>query len=350
MRDVIQVGDRRIGAGCPTFLAAEVGINHNGNLDVAHRMIDAAATAGADGVKFQNFRAEDFISTKELTYEYVVSSETVRESQLEMFKRYQTRPEWLSELKEHCDQAGVVFFSTPTSQQGIEELVELGAPLLKNGSDYLGNSELIGLMASTKIPVVVSTGMADQDDVADAVSAFLDAGGEELVLLHCTSVYPTPPEEVHVRKMVTLRELFGCPVGLSDHSMGVVSAVTAVALGGCFIEKHFTLDRTMEGPDHRFSADPDEWARLVEAVRTSEAVLGSPEISPSPLEEYARRNYRLSCVATRDLEADHELVRDDVAFKRPGWGIPPKNVKVILGRRLDRKLPMGHIFEFDDFG
>lgn len=345
----IRVGQRFVGEGWPCFLAAEIGINHNGGLNLAHRCIDAAADAGADAVKFQNYRTEDFVSSRSLMYEYVSQGQTLSESQYDMFKRCELPPGSLRELREHCDRRNVIFFSTPSSEQGLQELAELGVPLLKNGSDYLVHLPLIQAMARTGIPTVLSTGMAVYPDIEDAVNAFRQAGGKDLVLLHCTSAYPTPAEDVHLRKLPALAAAFGCPAGLSDHSCGNVAAIGAVALGACMIEKHFTLDKNLPGPDHRFSADPSEFRALVEAVRTMEKNLGSAELKPVKSEESGRREYRLSCVAAHDLPAGHSLAASDIAFCRPGFGFPPKNSTMILNRQLNKEIPTGHVFAPEDF-
>jgi N-acetylneuraminate synthase/N,N'-diacetyllegionaminate synthase len=346
---VVRVGKRLVGEGQPCFLAAEVGINHNGDMELAHRSIDAAAEAGADAVKFQNYHTEDFISDRSLTHEYVSQGKTVVESQYDMFKRCELAPPQLRELREHCDRRGVVFFSTPTSEKGIQELLELGVPLLKNGSDYLVNLPLIRAMARTTLPTVISTGMATLDDVKDAVEAFRGAGGSDLVLLHCTSSYPTPPEDVHLRKIGALSGAFDCAVGFSDHTDGTVAAIGSVALGACMIEKHFTLDKSLPGPDHRFSADPGEFRALVRSVRNLEEGLGSAELKPAASEELGRRDYRLSCVAARELPSGHRLVAADIAFRRPGFGFPPKELDRLMARELVRTIPSGHVFSAEDF-
>jgi N,N'-diacetyllegionaminate synthase len=337
----VSAGGRKIGAGAQCFIAAEVGLNHGGELRRAHAMIDVAAAAGVDGVKFQNFLTEDFIGDRSLTYEYTVAGAAVSESQYEMFKRHELPVSAWLQLRDHCEERGVVFFSTPTSEQGLEALVGLGSPLLKNGSDYLGHLPLIRAMAHTGITTVLSTGMATIEEVRIAVDAFRDAGGDALVLLHCTSSYPTPAEDVNLRKIPTLAAEFGCPVGLSDHTDGVVAAVGAVALGASVIEKHFTLDRSLPGPDHRFSAGPEELRALVEAVRTTELSLGTAEIRPAPSELRGRLDFRLSCVAAADLAAGHELTPDDIAFRRPGTGVPPAEMASLIGRRLLRDIAEG---------
>ncbi len=346
---VVSIGQRFVGEGQACFLAAEVGINHNGDLDLAHRSIDAAADAGADAVKFQNYHTEDFISDRSLTYEYVSQGKTVVEPQYDMFKRCELAPESLRELREHCERRGVIFFSTPMSEKGIAELIEAGSPMLKNGSDCLVHLPLIRAMARTGLPTVISTGMATFSDVKDAVEAFQEAGGRELILLHCTSSYPTPAEDVHLRKIAALGAAFQCPVGLSDHTDGIVAAIGAVALGACMIEKHFTLDKTLPGPDHRFSADPGEFRALIEAVRFLEKSMGIAELRPAASEELARREYRLSCVAAHELPAGHRLIDADIAFRRPGFGFPPKDLETLIARELVRNVPSGHVFAREDF-
>ena len=347
--DFVKVGSRRIGTGYPSFLVAEIGINHNGDLEMAKESIDAAAEAGADSVKFQNYRTEDFISDKSLTYQYESQGRRVVESQYEMFKRYELTFDNLCALKEHCDRRGIIFHSTPTSKQGIDQLLKIGAPLLKNGSDYLTNLKLIRAMAQTGLPTVISTGMATLAEIDDAVRAFRKAGNDQLILLHCVSSYPTSPDDVHLRKIPALALAFGCPVGFSDHTSGTVAAIGAVAMGACWIEKHFTLDKKLPGPDHHFSADPAEFRNLVEAVRTLERNLGLPAIGPTPTEETSRRDDRLSCVALKDLATGHCLTESDVVFQRPGTGLPPRSIDWIIGRHLGRNVKAGKVLEPDDF-
>jgi len=345
----VRVGTRLVGDGHPCLMAAEVGINHNGDMDLAHRSIDAAADAGADAVKFQNYRTEDFVSDRSLIYEYISQGKPVVESQFDMFKRCELAPERLRELHEHCDRRGIIFFSTPSSEEGIQDLVNVKVPLMKNGSDYLVHLPIIRAMARTGLPTVISTGMADVTEIDDAVAAFRRAGGKDLILLHCTSSYPTPPEDVHLRKMTTLRQKYDCPVGLSDHTAGTIAAIGSVALGACMIEKHFTLDRNLPGPDHRFSSDPAEFRQLVESVRGIEKSLGNSGLGPAASEANGRRDYRLSCVSARPLPAGHTLAAADIAFRRPGFGLPPKEFDRLVARELLKDVPAGHVFTLEDF-
>jgi N,N'-diacetyllegionaminate synthase len=347
--DLINVGYRKIGDGQPCFIAAEIGINHNGDMGLAHRAIDGAVDAGADGVKFQNYHTEDFLSDRTLSYEYVSQGKVVVESQFDMFKRCELSSAQLRELAAHCKERNVVFFSTPTNERGIRELLEIGAPLLKNGSDYLVHLPLVGAMAKSGIPTVISTGMATLEEIEDAVNAFYAAGGRELIILHCTSSYPTPDTDVNLRKISALLEQFHCLVGFSDHTDGVTAAQGAVALGACFVEKHFTLDKALPGPDHRFSADENEFISLVKGIRKIETALGQRNIGPTPSEAKGRLAFRLSCVAARSLKSGHRLAERDIAFRRPGTGFPPKAIERIVGRTLLHDVLTGHVFTIGDF-
>ena len=345
----IQIGDRWVGTNWPSVLVAEIGINHNGDVELARRMIDAVAETGADAVKCQTYRTEDFIADQSLTYEYVSQGKTVVESQYELFKRCELSPTALAELKAYSEERGLIFHSTPTSHSGVDDLVRLGVPVLKNGSDYLTHLPLIQAMARTGLPTVLSTGMATLAEIDDAVRIFRDTGNERLILLHCISSYPTPFEEVHLRKIPALAEAFGCLIGFSDHTQGVAASVGATALGACWIEKHFTLDKSLPGPDHYFSADKNEFQELVQAVRAVERCLGDGCIKPTPGEAQGRQDFRLSCVAGCDLPAGHILSADDITFCRPGTGLPPKARDWVIGQRLEHAVPSGKVLEIGDF-
>jgi N-acetylneuraminate synthase/N,N'-diacetyllegionaminate synthase len=341
MEKIIQLADRKIGDGQPCFIVAEVGLNHNGDMALAKETIDAAVEAGACAVKFQNYRTEDFLSDNSLTHEYVSQGKTIVESQFEMFRRCELTTEMLFELKHYCETRGIIFHSTPTSIETLSDLISIGVPLVKNGSDYLTHLPLIRAMADTGIPTVLATGMATRDEIEDAVAAFCEAGGTSLVLLHCTSSYPTKPTDVHLRKIETLREDMDCLVGLSDHSQGITAGIGALILGACFIEKHFTLDRNLPGPDHVFSMNPKELSELVKAVRTVEDQLGQSALGPTPSESLGRRDYRLSCVARKDLNVGHSITMEDIEYKRPGTGLPPNKANIFIGKKVVIKIPKG---------
>jgi N,N'-diacetyllegionaminate synthase len=347
--NVVTIGSRQLGCGHTCMIAAEIGINHNGDMGMAKAAIDVAAEAGADAVKFQNFKAEEIVADRSLTYEYLSRGQRVVESQYAMFKRYELPPGALRDLKEHCERRGVLFFSTPSSIEGVDELVQVGSPMLKNASDSLGNLPLLRAMARSGIPTIISAGMATLEDIGAAVTAFRQAGGRDLVVLHCTASYPAPVGDVHLRKIPALAAVLGCPIGFSDHTEGTVAAVGAVALGACFVEKHFTLDKGLAGPDHWFSADPAEFGALVRAVRAIEASLGSSVIAPATSEIESRSAYRLSCVSARAIRAGTRVMTADVIFRRPGTGIPPAVVDLVVGRVAAADIPAGHVFQTSDF-
>jgi N-acetylneuraminate synthase/N,N'-diacetyllegionaminate synthase len=345
----MKIASTQVGEGRPAFLIAEIGINHNGDLELARASIDAAARAGADAVKFQNYRTEDFLSDRSLALTYRSGGQEVTESQYELFKRCELSDEHLTALARHAWNAGVLFLSTPTSPAGVDALVRLGAPALKNGSDFLGNLPLIAHMARTGLPTMLSTGMAELAEIEAAVGAFRAAGGRELIVLHCVSSYPTPPREVHLRKMTTLQEKFGCLVGFSDHTEGTRAACLAVTLGAAVIEKHFTLDRSLAGPDHWFSSDPVEFAALVKAVHETETMLGSRVIRPTAAEADGRALFRLSCAASAELPAGHVVTAADIKFLRPGTGVPAAEMGSLLGRTLGRPMRAGELFAETSF-
>lgn len=349
MTDVLIAG-RRIGRDHPALLIAEVGINHNGDMALARRSIAAAAAAGADVVKFQNYRTEDFVQDPTLTLEYPGPNGQIVERQVDLFKRCELQPGQLGLLAECAREHGVMFMSTPTSAEGVRDIVHAGGPALKNGSDYLGHLPLIEDMARTGLPTILSTGMATMADIDRAVTAYRAARGQGLVLLHCVSSYPAPMQDVNLRRIPALAAVFGCPVGFSDHTEGTTAALGAIALGACVIEKHFTLDRSLVGPDHRFSSDPAEFTALVKAVRGLEAALGESAVKPTAAEERGRREYRLSCIAARDLRTGDRVRPTDLVFRRPGTGLAPHLAGLIVGRRLARDVPSGHVIQAEDLG
>jgi N-acetylneuraminate synthase/N,N'-diacetyllegionaminate synthase len=342
---VIDLGKRKIGLGYPAYIVAEIGINHNGDMDLAQKTILAAKEAGADAVKFQNYKTEDFVPTKNLEYEYISQGKKTKEFQHDMFKRYELSDEQICQLKEFCDRNQIDFHSTPTNNQGVDLLKKIGVNVLKNGSDYLTNLDLISHMGKTGLPTVLSTGMALIGEIDDAVNAFRETGNQDLILLHCTSQYPTPAEDIHLRKIETLRNTFGAITGFSDHSEGAWAAIGSVVFETAWVEKHFTLDKTLPGPDHRFSSDACELAILVEGVRFMEKALGSSQLGPTEPELEMRMSSRLSCCAKNDISKGHVLTEQDLAYFRPGIGLPPKARGYFIGRTTTTDLRAGEVIE-----
>ena len=346
--DIVEVAGRKIGLGQPCFIVAEAGINHNGDVGLAKLLIDAAAEAGADAVKFQNYSTEDFLSNRDLTFTYVSQGHQITEAQYDAFKRCELSPDELAELKSHCDARGIVFQSTPSSPRGIKDLMAIGAPFLKSSSDCLTHLELIRAMGETGLPTAISTGMATGAEIEKAVEAFHETGNRNLVLLHCVSSYPTPENETNLARIPRLARAFDCPIGFSDHTLGTLAAALSVALGACLIEKHCTLDHDLPGPDHWFSLSPGELAELVKAARSAQKMVGTSDLSPTKSEEQGRLDFRLSCVAATDLPKGHRLTVQDIAFRRPGHGMPPNEVSLLDGRILRRAVPNGHVFVVED--
>jgi N,N'-diacetyllegionaminate synthase len=333
------------------FIVAEIGINHNGDMGLAKETIISAAEAGADSVKFQNYKIKDFISDKNLIFEYQSMGKKVIESQYDMFKRCELSRDQLALLKEQADSLGINFHSTPTSIEGIEDLKTIGCKIIKNGSDFLTNLKLIRAMGETGLLTVLSTGMSTISEIRDAVNTFKKTGNTNLVLLQCTSAYPTEPEEVNLARINTLRSQFNANVGFSDHTKGIIAAVGAVLFKSIWIEKHFTLDKTLPGPDHWFSSDPSEFKELVNAVRYAEKLIGSDEILPTKSEKISRKEFRLSCVASRDLKSGSCVTVDDIEFRRPGDGMPPSLENFLIGKKINYSIKKGQQFKkeyFDD--
>lgn len=316
----------------PVFIIAEAGVNHNGDLALAHRLIFAAAEAGVDAVKFQAFTAESLVtgSAGKAAYQSRNLGDATR-TQRDMLQALELQAEDFSVLRRHCQAAHVLFLATPfdsVTADWLEPLVDR----YKIASGDCTNLPLLDHIARKGKPVILSTGMADLDEVRAAVDVLCPHA--PVTLLHCTTNYPCPPEEVNLRAMQTLRDTFGVPVGYSDHTEGIDIPVAAVALGATVIEKHFTLDRTLPGPDHRASLEPGELAAMVTAIRRVEIALGDGVKCPQPSERAVQVHARRSLVFARDLRAGQVLAAGDLVMKRPGSGLPPAQLSAVLGKRL----------------
>jgi N-acetylneuraminate synthase/N,N'-diacetyllegionaminate synthase len=347
VKRVVDLAGRRVGSGHPVVVVAEAGINHNGSLELARRMVDVAAQAGADALKFQAYHSEEFLTSRDLTYTYVSQGHSVTESQYDMFKRCEFGRKEFEVLREDCHRRGLLFFATATDVLARDMLLELGVPALKIGSDDLVHHPMLRDFASKGKPLILSTGMADLDEVERAVRTVEEAGGSELILLHCTSLYPTPDGHANILCINTLQRNFDCPVGYSDHTMGVSAAAGAVALGACLVERHFTLDRNLPGPDHSFSADPATLEALVRIIRAMEKHRGSPEVRPTAEEMEMRALARRSVVAKGPIPSGTILARSHFSYKRPGTGIPPMDEHLLVGRRTTRDLGEGDLITLE---
>ena len=315
------------------LIIAEVGLNHNGDYELAAKSVLAAAKAGANAVKFQNFVTEDFLTDRTMTYTYTSQGVEITESFFDLCKRNEFKREWIQPLTDLCNQLGIEFMSTPTSQIGVDDLVDAGCKTVKNGSDYITHIPLLRYMASSGMTVILSTGMSGIEDIDAAVETVRNAPGG-VVILQCTSSYPTQPEHTNLRRMLELKKRYGLPVGFSDHTVGFQAAVQAVTLGARVIEKHFTLSHDLPGPDHWFSVTPDELSELVREIRLAELRMGSPNIDSAECEESYKNQYRIGVVAARDLFPGQILQSDDVLFRKPLAGIRPRDIEGYYGRKL----------------
>jgi sialic acid synthase SpsE len=328
------IGDRRVGPGHPTYVIAEAGANHNRDWDTARNLIDVAAEAGADAVKFQTYSGASLYSTKTPKFKYLAP--ITDRSPSELLEDISLPREWQGDLDAYARERGLHFFSTPFDAQAVDELDALDVPVLKIASFEIVDVELIRKAASTGRPLIISTGMAVFGEIEDALAAAVDGGAPAVGLMQCTSVYPAPPPTINLRAMATMERVFGVPVGLSDHSLGIAIPIAAAALGAAFVEKHFTLDRTMTGPDHPFAVEPDELKAMVTGIRAAQEALGDGR-KQGPTPEEREEMYplgRRSLIATRDLPAGTRLERDMITTKRPGFGIAPKHLELVLGRPL----------------
>ncbi|MCG8637442.1 MAG: N-acetylneuraminate synthase family protein [Desulfobacterales bacterium] len=336
-----EIGSRMIGEGHPCFIIAEAGINHNGDLDIAGKMVDAAVDCGVDALKFQTFTASEFVGDKSEVYTYETQGKKVSESMLDMFARHEFRAGEWREIADYCRQKGIIFFSTPQDRDNLALLNRIGVPAIKVGSDDLVNLPLIRAYAGHGLPMILSTGMGYLDEIESAVKTVLDQNSN-LALLHCTSQYPTPLQDLNLSKITELKRRFPNTVtGFSDHSSGCEAAVMSVALGAKIFEKHFTLDRNMYGPDHRFSSDPAEMASLVRRIRETETSLGSPELSPTEKEKDMRNICHRTIVAVKDIQEGEIIRQDMIALKRPAKGLYPKYMERLVGQKAEGLIKKG---------
>lgn len=333
------------------FIIAEIGLNHNGDYQLAKKSVISAAKAGADAVKFQNFLTEDFLSDKSILHTYKDGNKEITESLFDICKRSEFKVEWLPGLIKLCGELGVVFLSTPTSESGVDDLISHGVKYLKNGSDYLSHIPLLKYMASTDAIIIISTGMAYQEEIDDAVNAILSIQPDKskLVILHCTSSYPTSPENVNLKKIQTLQDRYQVSIGFSDHTEGWEAAVQAVTLGAKTIEKHFTLNKNLPGPDHWFSSDYEEFKKLVEKIRLAESRMGVSALEPANSEMQVRDQWRLGLVWNKNIIAESDITTEDIAIRKPATGLRPKDLDFVIGSKTVRSCKKGESVLITDY-
>ncbi len=344
MIDSVEIGNSSIGPGNPCFIIAEAGVNHNGDVSLAHKLIDKAAESHADAVKFQYFVTEELVTYDVPKAAYQVEATGRSAGQHEMLKALELSAEQHAELKLHCEKVGILYLCTAYDHTGVDTLDNMGVAAFKVASTDTNNVPLLRHAASKERPIILSTGMSTLGEVEQAVET-LHAGGlsGRIVILHCTSEYPAPANEANLRAMLTMQQAFCCPVGFSDHTAGMEAGTWAVALGACLIEKHFTLDRNMPGPDHLASMEPDELADLVRAVRKVESALGDGVKRVMPSELKNKPLMQKSLVARHNIRAGQTVNCDDLTCKRPGHGLSPSWFDRVVGTRAVVDIPRDRI-------
>ncbi len=345
-----RIGSRRVGPRHPCYVIAEAGANHNRDLATAFRLIEVAAAARADAVKFQTYTAEGLYSRRTPDIKYLKDKGLVGNDELvwELIKRVEIPWEWHADLARHAAEHGITFFSTPFEEAAVDALEEVDVPAYKIASYEVNHLPLIERVARTGKPMLISTGMASLGDIERALDTAAAAGAHDLLVMHCAVNYPPRFADLNLRAITTLRSAFEIPVGWSDHSPGHTADVVAVTLGACAIEKHFTLSRDQVGPDHAFALEPAELAGMVTAIREAEEALGSGVKRVTEAEADLFRLARRSIVAARDIPAGGELARSDLAVKRPGFGIPVDALDQVVGRHVARDVAEDQVLQWDD--
>ncbi len=340
----VMIGERPVGGGAPVYIIAEAGSNHDRDIDQAKRLIDVAAEAGADAVKFQTFAADRIVAETSTRARYLDAILPPGKTMSELFAELELPRAWHADLKDHAEAAGLDFLSTPFDHEAVDLLDELDVKAFKVATYELWHLPLIRDIASRGRPIICSTGMADLAAVSAAVDTVRSTGNDQLILLHCVVNYPPPFAELNMRAIATMREAFGVPVGWSDHTPGMLAPIVATTLGAAVIEKHFTTDRTRPGPDHQFALEPDELTAMVRAIRDTEAALGDGVKRMAPTEADLYVTARRSLFAARVIESGTTISDDDVAVLRPGTGIEVSELPQVIGRtarrRIDRHEPL----------
>ncbi|MFY9300359.1 MAG: N-acetylneuraminate synthase family protein [Candidatus Nitrosotenuis sp.] len=330
----IKIAGKQIGQTQPAFIVAEAGINHNGNVRIAKKMISSAKDCGADAIKFQTFRAHD-LASKSSKY-------------FKIFEKVEIDYADLGELSDHAKREGIIFFSTPFSEEAVDVLADLRVPAFKIASGDITHIPLIRYVASKKKPVIISTGMSNFAEIDLAVRAIKSQKNDKIVIMHSVTSYPTPPSDANLRVINTLEHRYKYPIGYSDNGEGVLVPVIAVSLGARMIEKHFTLSKKLKGPDHYFSADPNELSMLVRQIRETEKILGDGKKIPQHSELENIQHARRSIVATADIKKGSKITSNNIAVKRPGTGIMPLNFHKVIGSSARRSIKIDQPIKWSD--
>ena len=326
MKRIVNIENKKIGGENPTYIIAEIGSNHNRDKNIAKKMIDEAASAGVDAVKFQTFKAEKLYS--KMTPKF--SKDKIEP--FDLLKSIEMPREWHKELFGYTKKKGLHFLSSPFDLEAVDELNKIGAPAFKIASFEIVDHELLKHTAKKGKPMIISTGLANIGEIEEAVEVIRVVGNDDIILLHCASMYPSPVDIMNLRALKTMDCSFKIPIGLSDHTLGIHISLAAVAMGAKVIEKHFTLDRTMQGPDHNFAIQPEELRQLVSNIRDIEKAMGNGIKEKSDIELEMYEKARRSIIAKTDIPKGTKITKDKLIIKRPGYGIKPKFIDIIIGR------------------
>ncbi len=344
---IVKIGSKSIGDGEPCFIIAEAGVNHNGDIELAKKLVDIAVEAGTDAVKFQTFKAENVVTKNAPKADYQAKNTGSNESQHEMLKELELSEDEFKELYKYTKRRGIIFLSTPFDFESVDFLEELGVPAFKVSSADLTNLPFLKYIAEKRKPIILSTGMGTLGEIEEAINTIKNAGNEDIILLHCVTSYPAKFESLNLRAIQTLKEAFKLPVGFSDHSLGIYASIAAVALGAVVIEKHFTLDKNLPGPDHKASLNPEELKEMIEEIRIIEKALGDGIKRAAPEEIEIRRVVRRSIVAKVDIPKGATITKDMITFKRPETGLSPKYYKEIIGKKARKKINKDEVITFE---
>lgn len=328
-----------------TLIIAEAGVNHNGKLDLALKLCDAAKESGADVVKFQTWKTEKIITRTVSQADYQTENTGKTESQFDMLKRLELSYDDFRKIKAHCDKIGIQFASTADEEESLDFLISLGIPFIKIGSGEITNIPYLRIMGSKKLPIIISSGMSTLAEVDVALAELRNAGATDIILLHCTTNYPCPMQDVNLKAMLTLKEAFKIPVGYSDHTEGIEVPVAAVAMGAKVIEKHFTLDRNMEGPDHLASTEPAEFKKMVDSIRNIEKAFGTGEKLPTKSEIDISKVVLKRCVASKKIKTGEIFNENNLTVKRNDKGLPAKYWDLLIGKKATKEYEIDEAVE-----
>jgi N,N'-diacetyllegionaminate synthase len=346
---LIYIADKKIGDGQPVFFIAEAGVNHNGSIELGKQLIEIAKEAGADAVKFQTFKTENIITktAPKSTYHIETTGEDKHQSWFDLLKTQEMSMTMHVELIEHCKKVGIIFLSTPYDEESADLLDGLGVPAFKIASTDTGNIPLLRYIAKKGRPMILSSAMATMTEVENAVFAVRDEGLQEVAMLQCTGNYPAKIVDTNLRVMDTYRKQLKCVVGYSDHTQELINPIAATAMGACIYEKHFTVDRSLPGPDHRMSLKPEELIQTITAIRNTETAMGSSIKNVLDVEKENRVKLRKSVVANVNINKGEIIQKEMLALKRPGHGIQPTEFNKVIGKTARSDIPEGSVLLYE---